>query len=381
MHEKRRPLVFLVCSGLGRIRRGFESFTNECFNELSHADPFDIWLLQGRGKQSKRRRTVISLFRKSRFTRWLARITGKTPYFIEQVTFGFCALPYLLAKKPDLIFVSDGTLANMLWHFRRLFGLKYKILFSNGGPLNNDLGRWDHIQQLVPAHMKKALDLGIPSDKQTLLPYAVKIQKDYAPANEREKAELRAKLGLPIDRKIILSVGIINKHHKRMDYIIREVASMPEPSPYLLILGQCEAETPEIEAMAHEVLGEPNYSIRSVEPEDTEQYYRLSDVFVLASLMEGLARVFLEALAAGLPAIAHNYEVPKYVFDENEHFIDMKINGALTQKLRELVGLPHYEGAARSRHAQAYNRFSWDRLIQDYIRMFQYCLGGKNAKR
>ena len=60
-------------------------------------------------------------------------------------------------------------------------------------------------------------------------------------------------------------------------------------------------------AIANELLGPEQYRIASVSPDQVQQYYWSADVFVLASLSEGLPRVLLEALAAGLPCIAHDY--------------------------------------------------------------------------
>ena len=34
--------VFLICSGLGRVNRGFESFTQECFDALSQAPELEF---------------------------------------------------------------------------------------------------------------------------------------------------------------------------------------------------------------------------------------------------------------------------------------------------------------------------------------------------
>ena len=39
--------VFLVCPTLGRINRGIESFTRECFDSLSKVSSLDVTLFKG----------------------------------------------------------------------------------------------------------------------------------------------------------------------------------------------------------------------------------------------------------------------------------------------------------------------------------------------
>ena len=45
--------VFLVCSGLGKINRGFESFTQECFVALSSVTKLEVTLFKGGGTSNK----------------------------------------------------------------------------------------------------------------------------------------------------------------------------------------------------------------------------------------------------------------------------------------------------------------------------------------
>jgi 1,2-diacylglycerol 3-alpha-glucosyltransferase len=41
--------VFLICSGLGRIDRGFKSFTQECFDALFGEPGLEVTLFKGGG--------------------------------------------------------------------------------------------------------------------------------------------------------------------------------------------------------------------------------------------------------------------------------------------------------------------------------------------
>ena len=124
---------------------------------------------------------------------------------------------------------------------------------------------------------------------------------------------LRERLALPADRPVVLSVGWISRAHKRMDYVVEEVARLPAPRPFLMLLGAMDRSSDEIIRLAHERLGPDGFAARSVPYHEVAHYYAAADCFVLASLSEGFGRVFLEALAHGLPVIAHEHPVMRYV--------------------------------------------------------------------
>ncbi len=46
--------IFIVCSGLGHVKRGYESFTQECFNALFQEPTLDITLFKGSGDSSEK---------------------------------------------------------------------------------------------------------------------------------------------------------------------------------------------------------------------------------------------------------------------------------------------------------------------------------------
>ena len=54
MSKDRVTKVFVICSGLGNIKRGYESFTQECFEALSQEPLLDVTLFKGGGKSSEK---------------------------------------------------------------------------------------------------------------------------------------------------------------------------------------------------------------------------------------------------------------------------------------------------------------------------------------
>jgi predicted ATPase len=70
-----------------------------------------------------------------------------------------------------------------------------------------------------------------------------------------------------------------------------------------LALG-ARADAGAVRSLAAELLGD-DVLVRAVPHESIGDYYRAADVFALASLREGFGLAYVEALAHGLPIVAH----------------------------------------------------------------------------
>ncbi|MCB0170538.1 MAG: glycosyltransferase family 4 protein [Anaerolineae bacterium] len=366
--------VFIVCSGLGQINRGFETFTQECFEALAEVPSLDVTLFKGGGQSRGKEIKVWNLPRNTSIAKWLGKTTGRGAYYTEQVTFTLSLLPYIQQKKPDVIFFSDGTIGNNLWHWRRLTKQPYKLLFSNGGPLSPPFSRWDHIQQVTPYQLDNALAAGEAEHRQSLVPYGIRMPAEPPTLSPAERQTTRQRLGLPPERPLILSVGAVNTSHKRMDYIIREIALLNEPRPYLLLLGQQEAESAEIVALGRRLLGQDNFQVKTVAAAAVTDYYQVADVFVLASLHEGFGRVFLEAMAHGLPCLAHDYETARYILGQEGYLADFRLTGSLANLIAQFSQENHTSVKRHQRHRRVYERFSWEKLRPSYVEMIRRCV-------
>ncbi|PMB27441.1 glycosyltransferase family 4 protein [Fischerella thermalis] len=371
--------VFILCPGLGYIRRGYESFAQEIFDALSKDNYLDITLFKGRGKSSSQEIVLWNLPYHANLARKISRVFKKVerrdPYFVQLLSFFISIVPHIHIKKPDIIFFSEPSLGTFLLQWRHLTKQNYKLLFKNGGPCTPTLFyRWDHILQLSPTHFRAALDVGVPAEKQTLLFYGVHMNSEFQTLTTSEREALRHKLELPEKQPLILSVAAINNSHKRMNYVIREVASLSQPRPYLLLLGQQGEESAEILKLGNELLGKEHFQIRTVAYNQVADYYKIADAFVLASLSEGFGRVFLEAMSYGLPCLAHDYETPRYILGKEGYFANFELAGSLASLIPQSLAESHDISKQRRRHRTIYERFSWDQARPEYIKLFQKCI-------
>ncbi len=371
-----RLRVWLVCTGVGVFNRGIETFSRECFDGLHGIEGLQLQLLKGSGPPVPPDEVRLPCLPR---TGVLARLLGstmrRTPYVAEQLSSLLPLLWRLHRQRPHVVFTSEGNLRRWLYLLRPHLGLTYRILFSNGGPVQPPFPDADHVQQTTPFHREQALEAGEPPEKHSLVPYGIHVPLGDPESDRTLISDLRRRLDLPVDRPIVLSVGSLStRDHKRADYTIREIASMSAPRPFLVMLGEINAESvPNLE-LAQAQLGSGNYTARFVPHADTTDYYRAADVFTLGSLQEGFGRVFLEALLHGLPCAVNDHAIMRYVLGEEGTFAHFARQGTMAASLTNILANRSalLAPAARVRRRESVRqRFSWEVLRPAYLRMFQ----------
>ncbi|YAF95692.1 MAG: glycosyltransferase family 4 protein [Nodularia sp. CChRGM 3473] len=366
--------VYLACTGVGIINRGIETFARECFNGLHGTEGLQIELFKGAGEEKLDEHKLWNLHRNGKIAPFLGQLIKRNGYVVEQLS-SFLPFVYHIKKgQPDIIFYSDSNLGFQLYWWRKQIGVPYRLLFSNGGPCSPPFVRTDYVQQVAPFYREQALKAGEAHSKHFLVPYGINVPEGYPLLNHEERQNIKQQLGLPSDRPIIISVGWISATHKRMDYVVEEIAALPEPRPYLIMLGHMDANSPPIIDLATQKLGKEGFTARSVPYEQVAKYYQAADIFVLGSLKEGFGRVYLEAMIHGLPCIVNDHPVMRYVLAEKAIFADLSKPGAMSQALAELLKRSPALETRIERREYVRQKFSWKSLSPDYLQMFRDCL-------
>jgi 1,2-diacylglycerol 3-alpha-glucosyltransferase len=359
----------LVSCGLGRVQRGFEISTSRWQSALSSDPRLELRVFSGGVFPNAER--VWNIARNDTLDSPLAifrtfneRRFWELCYRLEQITFSIGFIPKLLSWLPDIVWTKELPLARLLMVIRKLFHLKFKIIFANGDALEPpSYEDFDQIQHLYPDSFDEAARFGIEEKKMHLLPNCVL----YAtPGESRE--ELRQQFGFQRDDYIIISVAAWNRYQKRLDYLIREVAALRDPSVKLLLCGHPEAETDALKLLAAKELG-TNVRWFTLAPEDIHRALYISNVFVLPSLSEGLSNALIEAVMAELPIICHPHPGAKYILEDDQWFVDLSTKGALTNRLKSLRGRPRPEEELKRMQNRAIEKFSANTLAGEFFEM------------
>jgi glycosyltransferase involved in cell wall biosynthesis len=193
------------------------------------------------------------------------------------------------------------------------------------------------------------------------------------------QAEARAELGVPVDAKVLVSVGTL----VRRKGFHRVIACMPEllsrePNLLLLIVGGAGAEGDDSAELREQVarLGIEG-RVLFLGPMPAERLrvpLSAADCFVLASSYEGWANVLLEAMACGLPVVATDVGGNAQVVasDRVGRIVPFDDAGALASALASVLATPWDRAAIRA-YAEAN---AWDRRIPQLLQAFERLLAG-----
>jgi glycosyltransferase involved in cell wall biosynthesis len=365
----------LVSTGLGHVNRGFEISTARWFDALRTHTDLDVRLFCGGDYPGGHK--VWNFPRQSFWTapfQFLPFCPEKQRwelcYGTEQLSFWPALNLQLLAWRPDVVWVKDIPLAHFLMVSRVVLGLRYKIVLCNGGMLRPATYKdFDVIQQMSLSAYEEALGFGIERERMALISNCC---PELQPTVTRD--DMRARLGYGPDDYVVISVAAWNKYHKRIDYLIREVAAMDDSRVKLLLCGAPEVDASELREMGASLLGDRVKWI-TVPPQEVPDHLVASDVFVLASLRESLGNALLEAVLSGMPVVTHPHDGAKFIMQDQTHWmIDLSNDGALRNRLLELKHNPPTIGDVETLRSDVAARFSDRTLSQQFERMVKECL-------
>jgi 1,2-diacylglycerol 3-alpha-glucosyltransferase len=323
--------IALLCSGLGHVDRGHEIFARDLFEMLK--DSLDITLFKGGGEVATGERVIGNIPRNSLLLgeikmavspKWASAAREQERIRVETETFAYAALRPLMEGAYDVIHCLEQEVCNILYANRHLFARTPKIVFSNGGAIPaGDLPNCDFVQEHTDYNLSRSA-----RNKAFMIPHGVDINLFHPGV----KTDFRRQHGIPDDAFVVISVGTICYWHKRMDYVIREVAAVP--GAFLIIVGQECADTEQIVALGKQLMGERIVFTRM--PHDKlPNAYAAADVFVLGSLFETFGIVYIEAMAMGLPVFCTDHVNQRSIVKDGV-FLDMRKAGVLTSALNQV---------------------------------------------
>jgi D-inositol-3-phosphate glycosyltransferase len=191
-----------------------------------------------------------------------------------------------------------------------------------------------------------------------------------------DRAAARRRLGLPLDRPIVLQLGRMVPR-KGVDTVIRSLAVLRNRfhhSPLLLIVGGESYEpdperTPEIgrlmQIAADEGVADHVRFIGQRARSELRYYYCASDVFVTMPWYEPFGITPVEAMACGVPVIGARVGGVKYSVEDGRtgFLVEPRNHEALARRLAHVLSdasIPRLLGKRARR--RAYELFTWRRV-------------------
>ena len=108
-----------------------------------------------------------------------------------------------------------------------------------------------------------------------------------------------------------------------------------------------------------------------VDSEDMPQRYRRSDIFVSASMQEGMSNAMLEAMASGLPIVATRCEGVEELITDNGIVVEQPSAEAIAGAIRKLADdRVLCRQMAENARKQA-ERFTWSGIAKEYLTLYE----------
>ncbi len=250
----------------------------------------------------------------------------ETAYLNAKVGPGAIAVPFrlrrmIVEKKFDIIHaygfravLSARLAAAGFRGCRVITALEGKIPFDTPGRLLFALDKATlALTELILANSRAAVEhlvsLGYPEDKFVYIANGIEVPEQLEYADEETRTRVLDGYGVrraPEDRIVICVANLraVKGHKYLLEALCRLAGVCPDFRALLVGEDQDDMGGSLMEKARGAGLGERVFLMGARSVDEVMELLRVSDVFVLASLMEGMPGSILEAMAAGLPVVA-----------------------------------------------------------------------------
>jgi glycosyltransferase involved in cell wall biosynthesis len=214
---------------------------------------------------------------------------------------------------------------------------------------------------------------GLPTTRMKAIPNGVDTEH-YLPPPDKAAAKLAS--GLPAEALVIGIVGrfvALKRHTLLLEAFARLATALP--NLHLLIVGDGGDDQDTVRAAIEGNTCRQNILWPGMQSQ-LVQWYQAMDMLVAPSVIEGLSNVILEAMACGVPVLAHEACGSREVIEhELSGYCDNltttdDLTQALARRLADLEDLRRTGEAARSR---VVDHFSIDSMATGYHKMYEQC--------
>jgi glycosyltransferase involved in cell wall biosynthesis len=168
----------------------------------------------------------------------------------------------------------------------------------------------------------------------------------------------RHALGLPKDKLIVLMVSALAPS-KRVGFGIETISRVA--NVHLVVAGDGPLRR-EIETEAERLM-EGRFTRISIPAEQMPALYQSADIFLHLSKKESFGNVFLEALACGLPIVAHDSSRLRWIVGDDQFLVDTSDQSAIITAISAAAAAPLAKRQDRIARASS---FSWSKVGNMY---------------
>ena len=352
---------------------GTETFAIEIARRLSNY--FEVELLSGApcGSFSRpaggiSRNQLYQFIQNPLIAPLLSRVATHPEILLENLTNFFPCVLKLLHRPAELIFPCNDYGGLVIGSFMRaiqgtpVLYTEHASLMADGLLLRRNL-RFpaDHLvvfSQEVANYVHQLK----PTQPISILPNGVDLEH-FTPHGER--------LDLGLTGPIVLCVAFLKRDsHKRVELAIEAMARLGKGS--LLICGD-GADRDYFKALGHKLLGPKRFAIRTFPHEQMPTIYRSVDAFTLPSLNEPFGLAYTEAMASGLPVVATDDSMRRYIVADSGVLCDVTNADIYAEALDQVL-----QGNWQQKARQNAMRFGWEAITLRYRDLILQLIHNRN---
>ncbi len=306
-------------------------------------------------------------------------VLGRKSGFDIRATFKLSRL--LSRLKPHVI--HSHNLGSLTYaSLASAFGWRHPILHGEHGLLPPEQCTPRRIRQrAILYRCCRCIHTVSVGQKQQLADFRLPVQRIVALINgvdtnrfqPGDKAPLRGQLDLPEDAQVMGIVGRFVGLKRHLDLLEAfDVLAVKNDKAHLLIVGSGGAESDRI----HERVWQSPFKSRihlAGFQSDPRPFYQAMDILVVPSIIEGMSNVVLEAMACGIPVLAHNAcgNAEMLVHGSDGFVQDLStaqnLRVAIQNILADSTALPKIGSQARQ---NVVKKFSIAEMISNYERLY-----------
>jgi len=305
----------------------------------------------------------LHFWRRSEVIEWLVkagfhyrRLLREKDYDLAHAFFGFPTgwLCYRNAGKLPYIISLRGS--DVPGQHARL-QLDYKILAPVFGAI------WKKASALVACSegLKERARLFMPSVSIEVIPNGVELDR-FSPNETAEKSEALR----------LLTVGRLSVT-KRIEMLIDavEILHRTACNVSLTVVGGGQMEPQLRKIIKEKELGDVIKITGRIDSKKMPEVYRRNDIFISASMQEGMSNAMLEAMASGLPIVTTRCEGLAELIDGNGIIVEQDNIEEIAKAVKRLADDPELRKQMSIAARKQAEKFDWANVAQSYIEQYR----------
>jgi glycosyltransferase involved in cell wall biosynthesis len=196
------------------------------------------------------------------------------------------------------------------------------------------------------------------------------VSSKYKFTNLISKIEKRKKLNLPLEKKIFLTVGSLQKRKNHI-LVLQSLLKLPKKilnKLIYLVIGDGPEKNNLINFCTEYKLNNVKFLGKRFDEELADLYFA-SDFFILFSKAEAMPLVFLEALYSGLPIITNKkLEGVLDLYNEKSFILSNRNDKNEIALIIEKVLNMNFE---KHKISQLYEEYNWNNISHNYLKIMQ----------